>query len=160
MSDFKGVWIPAKVWDISNDELLLIEKVFLCQIYSLCNDRGCYASNSFFADFFSISKSRCTQIIKKLEDQKYISVSLTRKGEMVVQRVVTVLNKCSELFKQGSELAKQGGKLAKQGGKQIKEGCLIHSDSTSIDKTNTITNLEEEREKKKPSLSKIQNLKF
>ena len=74
MSDFKGVWIPAEVWQI--EDLLLIEKVFLCQIQSLCNDDGCFASNSYFAKFFGVSNSRCTQIIKKLEEQKYISVEL------------------------------------------------------------------------------------
>jgi len=134
MSDFKGVWIPAEVWQI--EDLLLIEKVFLCQIQSLCNDDGCFASNSYFAKFFGVSNSRCTQIIKKLEEQKYISVELERKGKMVSKRVVTTLNKCSELFKHGSKYIKEGSKSVKHGSKQIKEGCLIDSEYNNTEDNN------------------------
>jgi len=157
MSDFKGVWIPAEVWQI--EDLLLIEKVFLCQIQSLCNDDGCFASNSYFANFFGVSNSRCTQIIKKLEEQKYISVELERKGKMVSKRVVTTLNKCSELFKHGSKYIKEGSELVKQGSKQIKEGCLIDSEYNNTEVNNTFNNKEEESKKENTLSLEIESLK-
>ena len=62
--DFKGIWIPKEVW-LSND-LTLQEKVFLVEIDSLDNEEGCYASNQYFADFFGLSTTRVSLIIKSL----------------------------------------------------------------------------------------------
>ena len=70
--DFKGIWIPKEIW--LNKELKLIEKCFLVEIDSLDNDDGCFASNGYFAEFFGISKGRCSQIIKSLEEKKMIKV--------------------------------------------------------------------------------------
>ena len=137
MSDFKGIWIPAEVWLM--DDFLLLEKVFFCKIYGLCNDSGCFASNKFFADFFGVSKSRCTQIIKKLEEHKYISVTLERKGKLVSRRVVNVLNKGSKLFK-------HGGESVKHGGKEIKQGCLIDSEYKNTEDKNKIEELKESKD--------------
>ena len=69
--DFKGIWIPKEIW--LNQELKLIEKIFLVEIDSLDNENGCFASNQYFANFFGISKGRCSQIISELE-KKGISI--------------------------------------------------------------------------------------
>lgn len=53
---FKGVWIPANIWLSKN--ITLQEKVFLAEIDSLDNKDGCYASNSYFANFFGLSRNR------------------------------------------------------------------------------------------------------
>ena len=53
---FKGIWIPAEIWESS--ELTLQEKVFLVEIDSLNNDRGCYANNNYFAKFSGLSNTR------------------------------------------------------------------------------------------------------
>lgn len=70
--NFKGVWIPKDVW--LNNNLTLQEKVFLVEIDSLDNseDKGCFAGNQHFADFFGISKSRVSEVIKTLVDKKLI----------------------------------------------------------------------------------------
>ena len=71
--DFKGIWIPREIWLAS--ELTLLEKIFLVEIDSLDNEQNCYASNAYFAEFFGISKGRCTQIIKSLEAKGFITVT-------------------------------------------------------------------------------------
>jgi len=125
MSDFKGVWIPAKVWEYK--DLSLIEKCFLCKIYSLDNNEGCTAGNAFFAEFFDVSKSRCTQILKVLEDAELIKITLFREGKEIVKRVVNLLNRGIEFFNEGGEKIKQGSEFIKQGSEKIKEGYLENS---------------------------------
>ena len=51
--DFKGVWIPREIW--LSEELSLMEKILFVEIHSLDNERGCFASNQYFADFFGMS---------------------------------------------------------------------------------------------------------
>ena len=51
--DFKGIWIPREIW--LSSELSLMEKVLFVEIHSLDNERGCFASNACFAEFFGVS---------------------------------------------------------------------------------------------------------
>lgn len=99
---FKGVWIPAEIW--LNKDITMMEKLFLVEIDSLDNDQGCFASNAYFAEFFDMSKGRCTQIIKSLESKKLIKIRLTRKGKQITKRTIRVVNKLTR----GSENIKQG----------------------------------------------------
>lgn len=73
---FKGIWIPAEIWLL---DIPVMEKLFLVEIDSLDNKDGCFASNKYFSDFFKISKGRCSQIIKSLEEKNYITISYVRK---------------------------------------------------------------------------------
>ena len=70
--DFKGVWIPKEIW-LSTD-LKVMEKLILVEIDSLDNEDGCFASNEHFSKFFSLSKNRCSEIIKSLEKKGYIEI--------------------------------------------------------------------------------------
>ena len=87
--DFKGIWIPSEIW--LNKDLSLIEKCFIVEIDSLDNSDGCFASNGYFAEFFSISKSRCSQIIKGLETKEFISIQYHYEGKQIIKRVVNIL---------------------------------------------------------------------
>ena len=87
--DFKGVWIPKNVW-LSKD-LTMMEKLFLVEIDSLDNEDGCFASNAHFSEFFGLSKSRCTEIIKTLEQKEFVNVKLKKEGKRVVKRVIKIL---------------------------------------------------------------------
>ena len=89
--DFKGIWIPREIWLAS--ELTLLEKIFLVEIDSLDNDQNCYASNAYFAEFFGVSKGRCTQIIKSLEAKGFIQIQLIRDKKAIKKRVIRVVNK-------------------------------------------------------------------
>ena len=87
--DFKGIWIPAQIW--LNKDLTLIEKCFLVEIDSLDNSDGCFASNGYFAEFFGVSKSRCSQIIKSIESKKLISIQYHYEGKQIIKRVLRIL---------------------------------------------------------------------
>ena len=89
--DFKGIWIPREIWLAS--ELTLLEKIFLVEIDSLDNDQNCYASNAYFAEFFGVSKGRCTQIIKSLEAKGFIQIQLIRDKKAIKKRVIRVVRK-------------------------------------------------------------------
>lgn len=71
--DFKGVWIPKKVW--LDTRLNALDKVILTEIDSLDNgEKGCYASNEHLAEFCQCSKTKVSTAIKKLIDCGYIYV--------------------------------------------------------------------------------------
>lgn len=91
--DFKGVWIPKDIWEEKN--LTWMEKLFLVEIDSLDNDRGCYASNKYFAEFFNLSNSRCSQIISSLEKKGLININLIYKkdSKVIQERQIKVFNK-------------------------------------------------------------------
>ncbi|WP_108867513.1 helix-turn-helix domain-containing protein [Aquimarina aquimarini] len=76
---FKGVWIPKEIW--LSKELSLQEKVFIIEIESLENPDEqdcCYAGNKYFADFFGLSESRVSEIIKTLVHKKMITRKVIR----------------------------------------------------------------------------------
>ena len=71
---FKGIWIPAEVWESS--ELTLQEKVFLVEIDSLDNERGCYANNNYFGKFFGLSSTRVSLVIGSLIKKGYVTSTI------------------------------------------------------------------------------------
>ena len=104
---FEGVWIPRETW-LSKD-LTLQEKVLLVEINSLDNEKGCFASNSYFSDFFDLSRSRISQIIKSLTTKKYIKVRLIYEGKAVKKRVINILTTPVTNMNLGGENPKEGG---------------------------------------------------
>ena len=107
--DFKGVWIPKEIWLDNN--LSIMEKIFLVEIDSLDNENGCYASNKYFAEFFGISRGRCTQIIKGLESKEMLTIELQIEGKEITKRILRVVNKLNRVvnkLNRGSEKTKQG----------------------------------------------------
>lgn len=99
MSDFKGVWIPAVLWQCKKTSL--IEKLFLTQIYSLEMCGGCNAGNAYFSAFFDVTKSRCSQVLKSLETKKMIEITIKRDGKMITERVCKLLTLGMYYFKFG-----------------------------------------------------------
>ncbi len=93
--DFKGVWIPKEIW--LSTELTLIEKLFLVEIDSLDGKEGCFATNAHFAEFFQISKGRCSQIIKSLEAKKLVKIDIQRKNKVIVKRTIRVVSKLNKV---------------------------------------------------------------
>ena len=71
---FKGIWIPADVWE--SKELTLQEKVFLVEIDSLNNEKGCYANNNYFAKFFGLSTTRVSLVINSLIKKGYVTSTI------------------------------------------------------------------------------------
>ena len=87
--DFKGVWVPKEVW--LDKDLTWMEKLFLVEIHSLDNEKGCFASNKYFGEFFNLSNSRVSEIISSLQTKRYITSFLLMEGKEVKQRILTVV---------------------------------------------------------------------
>ena len=88
--DFKGIWIPKEIW--LSKELTVQEKLFYVEIDSLDNEEGCFASNGYFAEFFNISKTRVSLVIKSLIDKKYITSKIIYKEgtKEILKRVLNI----------------------------------------------------------------------
>ena len=121
---FKGIWIPAEIW--LNEDLKVMEKLFLVEIDSLDNSDGCFASNGYFADFFGISKGRCSQIIKSLEEKKMLKIKYHYEGQQITKRVLNIL---------------------KGGIKFSKGGYLENDEGNNTNINNTIIKEKEKKEK-------------
>lgn len=72
--DFKGVWIPKDIW--LSDKLSLMEKVLFVEIHSLDNERGCFASNRYFAEFFLVSERQIQNHLAALKEKGFIAVTM------------------------------------------------------------------------------------
>lgn len=81
--DFKGVWIPREVW--LSEQLSLMEKVLFVEIHSLDNERGCFASNQYFATFFDISDRQIRNVIGSLKSKGFVTVSVINKNERTIR---------------------------------------------------------------------------
>ncbi len=81
--DFKGVWIPSEIW--LSEKLSLIEKVLFVEIYYLDNERGCFASNRYFAEFFGVSDRQIRNIIGSLKSKGFIIVTVQNRNERVIR---------------------------------------------------------------------------
>jgi hypothetical protein len=76
--DFKGIWIPKEIW--LAEDLTVMEKLFLVEIDSLDNARGCFATNAYFADFFGLSDSQVSRIIGQLIFKERIVSEIDQKN--------------------------------------------------------------------------------
>ena len=81
--DFKGIWIPKEIWLSSN--LSLMEKVLFVEISSLDNERGCFASNRYFAEFFGISDRQIRNVILGLKTKGFVIVTVRNRNERVIR---------------------------------------------------------------------------
>lgn len=100
---FKGVWIPSYIW--LDENLTTQEMLFLVEIDSLdISDKGCYASNKHFADFFGLSKSRVSEVINSLSNKRYISITYTKEGQEIKNRNIKVFEK----LKRGIQDSEEG----------------------------------------------------
>jgi hypothetical protein len=81
--DFKGIWIPKEIW--LSEQLSLMEKVLFVEIHSLDNERGCFASNKYFAGFFGIHARRISAHIASLKNKGFITMTIKNQSERVIR---------------------------------------------------------------------------
>lgn len=70
--DFKGIWIPKEIW--LDKRLNYFEKCLLAEIHSLNGEKGCYASNVYFCNFFGERERKIQDGLAKLKNFGYIFV--------------------------------------------------------------------------------------
>jgi len=83
--DFKGIWIPKEIWE--SQQLSIMEKVLFVEIHSLDNERGCYASNRYFSEFFHVSERQIQTYIALLKAKGFITVTIQNRYERVIRAV-------------------------------------------------------------------------
>jgi len=67
---FKGVWIPKEIY--LDKKLSWTEKILLIEINSLDTEKGCFASNRYFASFIGVSETQISVCISTLKKRGYI----------------------------------------------------------------------------------------
>ena len=128
--DFKGVWIPKEVW--LDEKLSWMEKLFLVEVDSLNAEKGCFASNAYFGEFFQLSNSRVSEIVKSLVSKGYITTFLIYEGKQVKQRILTPTVPIRKL---------EGGiRKTEEGYSEKAKGNNTLINNTSINNTNKIYN--------------------
>ena len=62
---------------LRNDDLTYMQKVILAKITNLDNDKGCFATNRYFADLLSTSINSVSKTINQLKNMGFIEVTIT-----------------------------------------------------------------------------------
>ncbi|WP_354095371.1 conserved phage C-terminal domain-containing protein [Clostridium gasigenes] len=161
---FKGIWISSELW--LKKDLTLIEKVFLVEISSLDGVAGCYARNDYFANFFDLSKSRCSTIINTLKKKGYIIINYIYKEDRktVERRVIKVnenmLTKKSVKKNENMKQVNESIDLEELGIIETErvEGTLLGLCEESLGQTNRVarTSREIEKTEKTEKIEKIE----
>ncbi|MDU4658725.1 MAG: helix-turn-helix domain-containing protein [Clostridium butyricum] len=81
--------IPADVR--YNKNLKDKAKLLYGELTALANEKGyCWASNSYFAKLYEVSKSTISRLIKNLNEEGYINVELVYEGKEIVGRKIYI----------------------------------------------------------------------
>lgn len=147
---FKGIWIPKEIW--LSEELTIQEKIILVEIDSLENEeKGCYASNKYFANFFKITNGRVSQLINSLVEKGYLKVQYIYNGKEIKERQIRINKPPYPVFNKLNTYLEN----YKEGIKYIKQGYLENYKENNIYINNTINN-KKVGNFKKPTIEEIQ----
>ena len=62
-----------------------MEKVLFVEIHSLDNERGCYASNRYFAEFFGMSERQLRRHLVSLKNKGLITMTMKSETERIIR---------------------------------------------------------------------------
>jgi hypothetical protein len=62
-----------------------MEKVLFVEIHSLDNERGCYASNRHFAQFFGVSERQIRTYIASLKEKGFVTVTIKDRYDRTIR---------------------------------------------------------------------------
>lgn len=143
--NFKGIWIPKEIW--LSEDLTILEKILLVEIDSLEDEeKGCFASNKYFADFFKLTNGRISQIINNLNKKKYISIDYQYKGKEIEKRILRINRPpYPEVFNKLNRYLENDDR----GVKFSKEGYLENAKDNNIYINNIIDNKKKNIQKEK-----------
>ena len=143
--NFKGIWIPKEIW--LSENLSILEKILLVEIDSLEDEeKGCFASNKYFADFFKLTNGRISQIINNLNKKKYISIDYEYNGKEIEKRILRINRPpYPEVFNKLNRYLENDDR----GVKFSKEGYLENAKDNNIYINNIIDNKKKNIQKEK-----------
>ena len=104
-----GLWIPPEI--MGDDNLTLIEKVFLADILFLDYENYCFAKNKHFSDRFNIGIPRSSQVVSSLVEKKYITRHLKYKGGEVDERILTPSKILKGAYKKAKDRIQRNAKV-------------------------------------------------
>lgn len=86
----KEIRILTEILKVKN--LTITQKVLLSQIEALDKEEGCFATNSYFAELFSLSKTQVSNIISDLKHKGWINVEMVYKdnSKEIEKRIIRV----------------------------------------------------------------------
>lgn len=123
--DFKGIWIPKNVW--LDNRLNALDKIILMEIDSLdFEEKGCYASNEYLAEFCQCSLTKVSLTISKLIELDYIYL------ESFNGRVRTLKSRLSKNESQTSKNCEAETQKMKGYNSNINENSNIDNKEISI----------------------------
>lgn len=94
---FNGIWIPASLWLAQGLSPNL--RVLLVEIDSLDNgERGCFASNAYFANFLHVSESQASRLVNKLVKMGLVSLELIKSKGRNNERRLHILVPIDQVF--------------------------------------------------------------
>ena len=73
MNDY--IMVPGKI--LRNPDLTYLQKLILSKITNLDNDKGCFATNKYFARLLSTSINSVSKTINQLKNMGFIEVTIT-----------------------------------------------------------------------------------
>ena len=135
--DFKGVWIPKRVW--LDARLSALDKIILAEIDSLDKgDRGCWASNKHIADFCQCSETKVSTAISKLVKLGYLRLQSFDGRQRILKSCLSEneslpLKKCEADYKN----LRQSNPFSSTESNDIEYGGEIVSPETIVDLYNT-----------------------
>lgn len=142
--DFKGIWIPKNVW--LDNRLNALDKIILMEIDSLdFDEKGCYASNEYLAEFCQCSLTKVSLTISKLIELDYIYL------ESFNGRVRTLKSRLSKNESQTSKNCEAETQKMKGYNSNINENSNIDNKESIINNTK-----ENPKKFKKPTLEELQ----
>ena len=86
MNDY--IVIPGDI--LRNPDLTYLQKLILAKITNLDNDKGCFATNKYFATLLSTSINSVSKTINSLKNMGLIKVDITNN----THRSITLAKKC------------------------------------------------------------------
>lgn len=134
---FKGVWIPAKIW--LDAELTPTEKILLADIDSFTgNGKIFYKSNETLSKELHSSVSTIKRAIKALSQRKYVNISGNTRKRLITSLIDSVQNepiKCDKVQIKRNKVQNDLDKV--QNGLLLGSNCTPTNTDTNTD-TNTI----------------------
>lgn len=134
--DFKGIWIPKEVW--LDNRLNALDKIILMEIHSLDNEeKGCYASNQYLAEFCQCTETKVSTTISKLKKLGYIELAnFDGRHRSLKIKSLSLKNLKSDI-------------------KNFKSNNIVNSINNNIDKSILLDNVENEEKVKDKSDKKL-----